>query len=51
MQFVQFYWAQVVLSVGAFVTYAIKREWKHSIYWLAAAILTTCVNLMAEARK
>lgn len=41
-----FAWGQVALSVAASVVYAVRGDWKHAVYWVAAAILVTCVNLM-----
>jgi len=34
----------IVLDVCAAVTYAFKGDIRHTIYWIAAATLTTCVT-------
>ena len=34
----------IVLDVCAAVAYLPPGDWRHVIYWLAAAILTTCVT-------
>ena len=36
--------ANIVLSCGAFVGYCFAGDIRHSIYWLAAAILTASVT-------
>ena len=35
----------IVLDVAAAVTYAFYFNWKMSVYWLAAAVLTICVTI------
>lgn len=34
----------IFLDVGAAVVYAAAMDWRRSIYWLAAAVLTACVT-------
>jgi len=34
----------IVLDVGAALVYALDMDWRRAIYWLAAAVLTTCVT-------
>lgn len=34
----------IVLDIGASVVYACCYDWRRSIYWLAAAVLTACVT-------
>lgn len=34
----------IVLDVCAAVPYALKGDFRHTIYWLAAATLTACVT-------
>jgi hypothetical protein len=34
----------IVLDVGASIIYAAGFDWRRSIYWLAAAVLTACVT-------
>ena len=34
----------VALDVCASLVYAFNRDWKHAVYWLAAATLTACVT-------
>ena len=36
--------ALIVLDVGAAIVYAETLDWRRSIYWLAAAVLTACVT-------
>lgn len=36
--------AQLVLSIGAGIVYAYVGDWKHAIYWFAAAVLTGAVT-------
>ena len=38
----------IVLDVAAAVVYASHRDWRHAIYWLAAAVLTTCVTFLGN---
>ena len=35
----------IVLDIGAAITYATNLNWRMTVYWLAAAILTICVTL------
>ena len=35
----------IVLDVLAAVVYAFKMDWNMSIYWVSAAVLTTCVTI------
>lgn len=32
------------LDVGAAVGYGCGQDWRRSIYWLAAAVLTACIT-------
>lgn len=34
----------IVLDVCASVAYLSKGDWRHMVYWLAAAVLTTVVT-------
>lgn len=34
-----------VLDIGASIVYAYNHNWRMSIYWLSAAILTVCVTI------
>ena len=34
----------IVLDVCAAIAYIPKHDWRHVVYWLAAATLTTCVT-------
>jgi len=34
----------IFLDVGASIVYACAFDWRRSIYWLAAAVLTACVT-------
>lgn len=36
--------AQITMCVGAAVVYAYQKDWRHAIYWAAAAIITTVVT-------
>ena len=36
--------ALIFLDVGAAIVYAAALDWRRSIYWLAAAVLTACVT-------
>jgi hypothetical protein len=36
--------ALMLLDLGAAFVYGINTDWKHSIYWIAAATLTACVT-------
>lgn len=40
-----FAYAQMVLSLGAAAGYAIALDFRHCVYWIAAAVLTACVTL------
>jgi hypothetical protein len=35
----------ILLDMGASIVYATQYDWRRSIYWLAAAVLTTCVTI------
>lgn len=35
----------IILDVCAAAVYAYTGDWRHCIYWLAAAILTMCVTI------
>lgn len=35
----------IVLNLGAASVYALNLDWNRTIYWLAAATLTTCITL------
>jgi hypothetical protein len=34
----------IVLDICAAITYVPSGDWRRVIYWLAAAVLTTCVT-------
>lgn len=34
----------ILLDIGAAATYAASFDWRRSIYWVAAAVLTACVT-------
>jgi hypothetical protein len=34
----------IALDLGASVVYAVTLDWRRSLYWLAAAVLTACVT-------
>jgi hypothetical protein len=36
--------ALIVLDLCAALVYAWGRDWRHGLYWLAAATLTACVT-------
>lgn len=36
--------AQLVMSLGAACVYAYLGDWRHAIYWFAAAVLTGAVT-------
>lgn len=36
--------ALILLDIGAAVVYATMLDWRRAIYWIAAAVLTTCVT-------
>lgn len=36
--------AMILLSLGAAISYGIRGDWHHMIYWLAAAVLTATVT-------
>lgn len=35
----------IILDVCAALTYGYFADWKHMVYWLAAATLTICVTI------
>lgn len=35
----------ILLNLGAAAVYAADCDWNRTIYWLAAATLTTCITL------
>jgi hypothetical protein len=35
----------IVLDFAASIVYATQLDWRRSIYWLAAAVLTICVTI------
>lgn len=35
----------IVLDIGAGIVYAAAGDWKHAIYWIAAAVLNAAVTL------
>ena len=39
-----FPFALVILDTSAGIIYALSLDWRRSIYWFAAAVLTTCVT-------
>ena len=40
-----FPWTLIVLDGCASVAYAFQGDWRRSIYWLAAMVLTLCITL------
>jgi hypothetical protein len=34
----------ITLDVGAAFVYAVEADWRRTIYWIAAAVLTACVT-------
>lgn len=36
--------AMIVMDVGAAVVYAVNKEYKKAVYWIAAAVLNVCVT-------
>lgn len=36
--------ALILLDVGAAIVYAINKEYKMAVYWIAAAVLNCCVT-------
>ena len=34
----------IVLDVCAAIAYGLNNDWRHCIYWIAAAVLTVCVT-------
>jgi hypothetical protein len=34
----------IILDTVAAIIYAFSLDWRRSVYWLAAAVLTTCVT-------
>ena len=34
----------IVVDVIASIVYGFNKDWRHCIYWAAAAVLTTCVT-------
>lgn len=34
----------ILISVGAALVYAVNKDWRHTIYWIAAATLTATVT-------
>jgi hypothetical protein len=38
----------ICLNIGSAVVYACKCDWNRTIYWLAAAVLTTTVTLRSH---
>jgi hypothetical protein len=34
----------IVLDVAAAIVYAAYGDWRRTVYWLAAAILTVCIT-------
>lgn len=35
---------QMLLAVFAAIVYAFDADWRHTLYWLAAAVITACVT-------
>jgi len=35
----------IALNLGAATMYAFSSDWNRTIYWLAAATLTTCITV------
>jgi len=35
----------IILDMAASITYCFYFNWKMSVYWLAAAVLTICVTI------
>ena len=40
-----FPWTLIVLDVLASIVYGFDGDWRRSVYWAAAAILTVCVTI------
>jgi hypothetical protein len=40
-----FPWILIVLDIFAAIAYGIALDWRRSIYWLAAAVLTIMVTV------
>lgn len=34
----------IILDLGAALMYALNKDWKMAIYWMAAAVLNCCVT-------
>lgn len=34
----------ITLDLGAAFMYALNLDWRRSVYWIAAAVLTACVT-------
>lgn len=34
----------IILDVCAAIPYGIQGDWRHCIYWIAAAVLTFCIT-------
>jgi hypothetical protein len=34
----------VFLSIGAAIGYAFAKDWRHAAYWMASAVLISCVT-------
>lgn len=37
--------AMMVASAGASIVYLIDADWRHAVYWAAAAVITASVTL------
>lgn len=35
----------IALNLGASAVYALHSDWNRTVYWFAAATLTTCITL------
>ena len=40
----------IALDICAAIPYAVRAEWRMTVYWLAAATLTACVTYTREGR-
>lgn len=41
----------MALDIAAAIPYAVERNWRMMVYWLAAATLTACVTYTGEGAK
>ena len=40
----------IALDICAAILYAVRAEWRMTVYWLSAATLTACVTYTGEGR-